>query len=222
MAKSILTPKQHQFLEYAQEDSEITRWFYLTGGTALSEFYLHHRLSDDIDLFSYSQVNDKYLDGFFKNIKLPMKISEIKKDHIMGLYVYKLIFADNSSLKIDFNEFEFLQIETGNTKFGNLIIDSYFDIAVNKLYTVIGRFQTRDFIDLYFILQKKEFTLQDLIIRTQDKYSATIDTLYLANQFLRSIDLPPAIPKMLIPFDFEEMKKFFIKKAKELGEKSFI
>lgn len=25
--------------------------FYLTGGTALSRFYLHHRYSDDLDLF---------------------------------------------------------------------------------------------------------------------------------------------------------------------------
>jgi predicted nucleotidyltransferase component of viral defense system len=32
--------------------------FYLTGGTALSRFYLNHRLSDDIDLFTQNQKID--------------------------------------------------------------------------------------------------------------------------------------------------------------------
>jgi predicted nucleotidyltransferase component of viral defense system len=33
-------------------DSPLCRRFYLTGGTALAAFYLHHRLSEDLDFFS--------------------------------------------------------------------------------------------------------------------------------------------------------------------------
>jgi hypothetical protein len=33
--------------------------FYLTGGTALSRVYLHHRFSDDLDLFvNYASIKD--------------------------------------------------------------------------------------------------------------------------------------------------------------------
>ncbi|MEK7458532.1 MAG: nucleotidyl transferase AbiEii/AbiGii toxin family protein, partial [Patescibacteria group bacterium] len=52
MGKTILTPNQHKLLECAAQSSGIVDTFYLTGGTALAEFYLHHRLSEDLDFFS--------------------------------------------------------------------------------------------------------------------------------------------------------------------------
>lgn len=221
MPNSILTPKQGEFLKLAAMEEEITRWFYLTGGTALAEFYLHHRLSDDIDFFSFSQINDKFLDRFFERISKPFQIADIKKDHIMGLYTYKMSFTDKQTLKIDFNEFPFEQLEYPNNQYGKLKIDSYFDICVNKLQTVTGRFQTRDFIDLYFILRKEDFSLDDLMKRVEDKYSQAIEKEYLGSQFLRVMDLPRAYPKMLVPFEYGEMREFFIRLAGKLGKKSF-
>ncbi|MBI4990667.1 nucleotidyl transferase AbiEii/AbiGii toxin family protein [Candidatus Gottesmanbacteria bacterium] len=216
------TPKQNQFLGYIQAESEINKWFYLTGGTALSEFYLKHRLSEDIDLFSHSQVNDIFIDGFLKKISPKLRISNIKKDHIMGLFIYKLVYSDGESLKIDFNEFEFPQVELNNVKLGNLAVDSFYDIAINKLYTILGRFQTRDFIDLYFILKKKEFILEQLISRTEEKFNTKVDMLYLSSQLLRVVDLPKSFPKMLKPFKFGKMVDYFKKEAKRLGEKGML
>lgn len=46
------TSKQREFLE-AFFDEGGSRPFMLAGGTALSGFYLHHRASDDLDLFTY-------------------------------------------------------------------------------------------------------------------------------------------------------------------------
>ena len=47
MAKSILTPFQKDVLELVSKNPIFTKNFYLTGGTALSEFYLRHRESED-------------------------------------------------------------------------------------------------------------------------------------------------------------------------------
>jgi len=58
MGKTILTPKQLDFLELVQQDKQITKRFYLTGGTPLAEFYLKHRLSEDIDLFTQEKEVD--------------------------------------------------------------------------------------------------------------------------------------------------------------------
>ena len=50
-ANSVLTPLQHRFLQAFFAHQVGTR-FFLTGGTALAAFYLHHRLSRDVALFT--------------------------------------------------------------------------------------------------------------------------------------------------------------------------
>jgi predicted nucleotidyltransferase component of viral defense system len=52
MGKTILTPNQKILLAEISRYQPITKRFYLTGGTALSEFYFQHRLSEDLDFFS--------------------------------------------------------------------------------------------------------------------------------------------------------------------------
>ena len=50
----LLTPAQQKFLAAFSHLPDQAR-FYLTGGTALTEFYLGHRLSFDLDLFTSDQ-----------------------------------------------------------------------------------------------------------------------------------------------------------------------
>jgi hypothetical protein len=71
MGKTILTAKQLDFLELTQAQASIIKSFYLTDGTALAEFYFHHRLSEDIDLFNESEEVDQILiDAFLEKISL--------------------------------------------------------------------------------------------------------------------------------------------------------
>src|SRR3989338_2392782 len=49
-----LTRLQSKFLQ-AFFQTYLKKDFFLSGGTALSAFYLQHRVSDDIDLFTVSQ-----------------------------------------------------------------------------------------------------------------------------------------------------------------------
>jgi predicted nucleotidyltransferase component of viral defense system len=48
---NVLTPLQRDFLS-AFFARSIAEPFFLTGGTALAAFYLHHRYSEDLDLFT--------------------------------------------------------------------------------------------------------------------------------------------------------------------------
>ena len=54
MPPKILTPVQEEFL-HAFFAGAAGQQFFLTGGTALAEFYLHHRFSEDIDLFTLDE-----------------------------------------------------------------------------------------------------------------------------------------------------------------------
>ena len=73
-------------MELAEKDSQITSRFYLTGGTALSEFYLRHRLSEDLDLFSEEEVKPGMIEAFLKKISPKLKVSKIIKEHYLGLF----------------------------------------------------------------------------------------------------------------------------------------
>ncbi len=222
MGKTILTPKQLEFLEFAQGVDQITKRFYLTGGTALAEFYLHHRYSEDIDLFNeHEEVNHSLTNAFLKQISTKLGITAIKRSQFLGLVSYTLMYADKSELKVDFNYYPFPRIEKG-TKFGRLEVDSLLDIATNKIHTLFMKPRTRDYIDLYFILREGKFDLTKLILLAKAKFDWHIDRMNLANQFIRVKDIRREdYPKVLLPFDPVEMEEFFLKLAKSLEKEIF-
>ena len=217
MGQTILTPKQSEFLELAQSDSQIVKHFYLTGGTALAEFYLHHRLSEDIDLFSEnSEVNQSVTDAFLKKISAKLKIKNVERSQFLGLFSYILTYTDNHKLKVDFNYYPFLRIEKSK-KIGNLKIDSLIDIAANKVHTLFMKPRTRDYIDLFFIFKNEKMDLNQLILLAKAKFDWDIDKMNLANQFIRIKDIQKEdFPKVLIPFNSSEMEHFFLALAKDL------
>ncbi len=225
MGKTILTSKQLNFLELAQAQPSISQKFYLTGGTALSEFYFKHRLSEDIDLFSKQEVDHAVIRSFLKGISGKIGVKKIVEQHFLGLYTYKLTYKDGDTLKIDFNYYPFTKGEKGRY-FKKLAVSSMYDIAVNKIHTVGMKPRTRDYVDLYFIFTKSEYKpqeyLQRMRIDSQAKFDWPLEAKNLAVAFTRVKDLKNSdFPKMLVPFDRNEMETFFINLAKSLEKEIF-
>ena len=222
MGKTILTPKQLEFLELAQSQSQLTKRFYLTGGTALAEFYLQHRLSEDIDLFTEKEeVNQGVVEAFLKKSARRLKIKKIKLSQFLGLFSYQLIYQDGEELKVDFNYYPFLRIDKG-IKFKNLSVDSLEDIAANKVHTLFMKPRPRDYIDLFFLMTTQNYDLNHLILDAKAKFDWDIDRMNLANQFIRVKELEfKDLPRMLKPLDFKKMQEFFLKLAKSLEKEIF-
>lgn len=222
MGKTILTPKQFEFLELVKIESQITKTFYLTGGTALAEFYLKHRLSEDLDFFTEKEeVNQKLIEAYLKRVSKKLSVKKIKRSVFMGLFSYFLVFKDNSELKVDFNYYPFPRIEKG-IKYGSLLIDSLRDIAANKVHTIFVKPRDRDYIDLYFIMENSRLELNQLILDAKAKFDWDIDKLTLASQLLRVKEIDSlATPKLLIPFNKKRMDDFFSNEAKKLGSSIF-
>lgn len=222
MGKTILTPKQFEFLELVKVDLRVTKAFYLTGGTALSEFYLKHRLSEDLDFFTEEkEVDQGLIEAYLKKISTHIPIKEIKRSIFMGLFSYSLTFKDGGKLKVDFNYYPFPRIEKG-TKYGTLSIDSLRDIAANKVHTLFVKPRDRDYLDLYFIMKNSDLKLNQLILDAKAKFDWDIDKLTLASQLLRvkEIDILET-PKLLAPFDKRQMDDFFMSEANKLRKGIF-
>lgn len=215
MGKTILTPRQLEFLERIQIEPQITKRFYLTGGTALSAFYLKHRLSYDIDLFTEKEeVDQRVIEAFLKKISSELGVAEIKRSQFMGLFSYTLVYEDEKELKVDFNYYPFPQIKEGS-RFKQLAVDSVYDIAVNKLQTIFTKPRSRDYLDLYFIMRKYNYPLNTLILDAKAKFDWHIDRMTLASQFMKVTDFDESA-LVIVPFNKKEMEFFFLDQVKLL------
>ncbi len=212
----ILTPEQKSILAGVRENKLLRKNFYFTGGTALAHFYLQHRLSEDLDFFSQQELDTEYLLAQMQNwskkygFTMESRFNEV-------VYSFNLTFSNNAKFKVDFGYYPYKLLEKGPDEEG-LIIDSFKDISVNKFFTISQRTSVKDFVDLYFLLQK-EFTVWDLIYGKEAKFKMETDILLLAEDFLK-IEEFEALPRMTRPLDLDQLKKFFREKAKEIGKRA--
>lgn len=213
MGKTILNKNQQIVLEYLSAEKNITDNFYLSGGTALAEYYLRHRLSEDLDFFSEQEIDAQVIFTFFKKIKEDIKLRKIDHQQSFNRNLFFLYFK-NGYIKTEFTYYPFTRIEKG-MKRGSLKIDSLLDIAVNKLFTIYQKPRSRDFIDLYLIIKKKRLTILELAKKAKIKFDWHIDYLQLGAQFMKVTEVKD-YPKMIKKISHKNWQDFFIQEAKKL------
>ena len=147
--------------------------FYLTGGTAVSRGYLHHRYSDDLDLFVNNDNNfhsyvEKVLSAFEKS-EFSIDYSEVSAISFTRIFLNKNKSGlDNGGLKIDF-------VNDVEAHFGNIQstpvyyrTDSLRNMLSNK-YTALYRIAVKDIADICEIAQHISFDGKDIIDEANQK-----------------------------------------------------
>lgn len=200
---NLLTPLQRDFLNafFARSAAEP---FFLTDGTALA-FYLHHRYSEDLDLFT---LDHDALDVMEREI--PILAAEIGCDwsqKVKATDFRMLLFhrAPEPSLKIDLVRDAGAQFGE-HQRFGRVIVDSMHNIAVNKVTAVFGRTAAKDFVDLYFLLQQG-FDLDELMQKAKEK-DLGFTEFYFAGS-LGEIRRVHDLPRMIKPVTVEQLNAFY-------------
>ena len=214
---SILTKEQKLFLDLFSKDKVLASSFYLTGGTALAEFYIPYRYSDDLDFFSESEVYTQGILTTIKKYKTKLGYKSIEFNTSFNRNLFFLDFGNNYTLKTEFTYFPFPQIEKRKPANG-LVIDSALDIAVNKLFTIYQKPRSRDFMDLYMLNKEYGYKIDGLVSKARSKFDWHIDPVKLGSQFLLSTELKD-YPKLLKPMGEKEWLDYFINEARNLGEK---
>ncbi len=177
---TILTPNQQRTL-CAISKSSLAKQFYFSGGTALSHFYLKHRLSEDLDFFSEEEVDVQGVTAVIKSLKDIIGYETIDYQSSLNRNLYFLHFAKNSVLKIEFTYYPFAQIEPPKNMDG-ILVDSSIDIATNKLFTIAQSPRGRDYYDLYYLIKKYNYSIPKLRLLAKQKFDWHIDPLHLASQ----------------------------------------
>ncbi len=213
---SILSENQVRILDLICKENSISRLFYLSGGTALAEYYLQHRLSEDLDFFSEEEFDPLTISIFLKKIQSEAGIKKIRYEQSFNRNLYFLTL-DNDEIKMEFTYYPFPRIEKGKD-IGGIEIDSLLDIAVNKVFTIYQRPRSRDFIDLYLIMKKEKWSLDELVRKAQIKFDNYLDPIQLGAQLIKVTEVKD-YPRMKIEIDPKIWQDFFLNEAKKLGDK---
>lgn len=211
---SILTPRQKKVLSFVKESKYLTDRFYFTGGTALSEYYLQHRYSEDIDLFSEQPVNAEKLQEIVSDWakRLGGKVNPQFIDNRMYICLFE--FARGQTLKVDLCYYPYPRIDKSTTIDG-LAVDSLLDIATNKMTTISQRGSEKDFVDLYYLYPK--FGYWDLSYAVEKKFRIKLDKFIISSD-MTVVENFTTLPRMIKPLTLPQLKTFFRDTAIDLSQ----
>ncbi len=216
--KGILSEIQKRIIGSFQKGNDAP-YFYLTGGTALAEFYLGHRKSYDLDLFTTEE-----------GLVLPFSRTVADRLQYDGLHVNIIRrFSSYAEFEVAYkNEKTKIQLaydspfrfeEPVDSELG-IKINDYRDIIVDKFLAFFGRTEPRDAVDLFFILKKE--TIED-IAGLAAKKDPGFDLYWLAVALRKVKDFPDEIARwpveMLVEINATELKTQFSQIALETLEK---
>jgi len=176
---------------------------YLAGGTALA-LQMGHRISYDLDFFT---------DKKFKSQIFLKKIGQIKSYHHEKVD-WGTILGRLGDIKFSLFYYPYPLLQKP-VEFKKVKIAQVSDIAAMKVAAVSERGTKRDFIDLYFILQK--ISLQDALDFYDRKYKKLASNLIHVKKSLVYFDNAEddPMPKMIIPVSWQEVRDFFEKEIKK-------
>ena len=153
----ILDPKRKKIFEKL---SLFEKDGVLAGGTGLA-LQIGHRKSFDFDIFLPKPIPKRFfrkvVEVFGDDLETRVSTGDIlliktpEDVDIHFVYVwYKKLFEP--------------------VKTSSLSLSAVGDIAADKAYTIGRRGQWRDYVDMFFLLKRKIFTLEDIIKMTDEKY----------------------------------------------------
>lgn len=185
--------------------------FFLTGGTALSAFYLFHRKSNDLDFFT---SEEELIQPFSYKIEEALRQKNFVVERRRGFRSFvKLMVSlstESTIIHLAFDSPFRLEPVREAEDFPGIKIDSLPDIAANKLLALFSRATLRDFIDVYFLVMEK--LRKDELIHKASTKDPGFDLYWLGTSFGRIHEFSPDTPEMHLlvkPCYWEDLLRFF-------------
>ncbi len=206
--RGLLTPLQRIFLALfagLPDQGE----FYLTGGTALAEFYMGHRLSFDLDLFT-GQTQLVTPMAYELERRYAEHNLELTVTRRFATYVEYLLAHQGATLKVDLALDSPFRFESPVQSEYGVFVNDDVDLRVYKLLAYYGRAEPRDAIDLFFILQQNSW--QGLAEQALNK-DPGFDLYWMAVALDQAESFPDELERwpvqMLVPCDPKQVKATF-------------
>lgn len=171
--------------------------FYLTGGTYLGRFLLHHRYSDDLDFFmnmdsGYKDAVQQLAEGLVSLGKLSWGLRDEDFSRVF-------IERDGIKLKLEFiNDVQY-SVEMPVRHPNGFLVDTWRNVLANKI-TALSRLATKDYVDILFLSLRFPFNWEEMIGHAKKK-DAWIAEHEIANFLLKFNTLN--LNEILFPASFD-------------------
>lgn len=131
-----------------------------------------------------------------------------------------LTFFINRNIKLSFFTYKYKLLQA-TIKESNINIASILDIACMKLSAITSRSTNKDYVDLYYILQK--LSLVDLFLALADKIPELDTALVLKSLvYFDDLEIEPLSFKNNKEVDLATIKAFFLKELKDYSLKQIL
>lgn len=208
----ILTLIQKEFIQHLSSTA-LAKTFFLTGGTALSAFYLQHRLSDDLDFFTEEDGQVARALPVIQDIAARLNGTLEVSRHFRNFLEFS-VERKGQLLRCDFamDSPYRLRNTIRNEDYG-IDVDNVLDISCNKLSALYDRTDLKDFVDIYFI-NREIIPFEELVVEAKKKHVG-LDNYWLSIS-LAKIETLDILPRILKLVTLDELRDFFRKKAEWL------
>lgn len=206
--KGLLSPLQKKFLTtFATLPDQEN--FYLAGGSALAEFYLGHRLSKDLDIFTGQ-------DGLVLPISYQIEAAcakqniQITTTRRFASSAQFILTGEDETQKVDVAFDSPFRLEPpALTEYG-VMVNDFTDLKADKVLAYFGRAEPRDAIDVYFFMRDEP--IENLIALAAQK-DPGFDLYWFAVSLNRAASFPDELERwpvtMLEPFSPIDLKQKF-------------
>lgn len=170
----------------------------LVGGTALA-LQINHRKSIDLDFFGSMRLNDEELSNSLTSYPDRWLMSKSP-----NIYVYNI-----NGIKVDFVRYQYDWIDDVVREEG-IRMEGLKDIAAMKINAITGRGTKKDFVDLFFLLQR--FDLNEILDFYLEKFKD--GNLFLALRSLTYFDDADSgqVEMIVQKYSWKEMKHYILDK----------
>lgn len=194
------TPLKRDILRawFAQE-----KRFFLTGGSALGLFYLDHRRSYDLDLFTTEEVDAKEVQNLVARVAGIIGAECHALRSAPDFHRFRLTRGEEREI-VDVVVDRAPQLDAQKAEFDGIRVDTLREIIANKLTTLLSRTEFKDVVDLYF-LEQAGHDLLAAIPDAQAKdggWEPAVVSMLLDG--LHVLELPAWIIRRLDPVDLQK------------------
>jgi len=154
-----LTDKTQDLFEELAEKSLLSE-FTFVGGSAIG-YYLRHRLSEDLDFFTWHEKLPVETQSFLDALTKTRNIVIANRTH-----TYMDLFIDNIKITLFANNWDALKNDRSKIT-GNIFVAHLPLLCAMKMNTLSLRAKYRDYYDLY-VLNKEKYSIQEMLNFSMD------------------------------------------------------